>query len=276
MKRKPLILLLLLICLGLSIAYSYWASPRQERIPRQNPPGKERPLPTRLTTPKGDPAVDDTHLHLELFQVNEGTFPGYKRNIFGSVEPPPPPPPPPPKVVSAPVVAAPPPPPPPQPTPVVQRELARFRFLGYLEKDQEKTVFLSRDKDLYLVKKGTRFGDRQEFTVGELTATRLVIQVAGDSRKIEIELAENQPLIPQFGTGGGNKTGRSPTPGSRINPRMLLPVRPSATTMPVMTGSEEAPAVEPLPDITVPPVEEGLPPDSPLPESPVKANEVGQ
>jgi len=275
MKRKPLILLLLLLCLGLSIAYSYWASPRQERVPRKNPAVKERPLPTRVTTARGETAIDDTHLHLELLQVSDGSFPGYKRNIFGSVEPPPPPPPPPAKVVTAPVVTAPPPPPPPQPTPVVQRELARFNFLGYLEKDREKTVFLSRDKELYLVKKGMRFGDQQEFVVSELTATKLVIQVAGDGRKIEIELVENQPLIPQFGAGGGNRTGRNLAPVSRINPRMS-PVRSSATSMPVMTGNEEVPAVEPLPDITVPPVEDGLPPDSPLPESPVKANEVGQ
>lgn len=269
MKRKPLILLLLLICLGLSVAYSYWASPRQERVPRQNQAVKDRPLPTRGATAKGD----DTHLQLELLQASDGSFPGYKRNIFGSVKPPLPPPPPA-KVVSAPVVTAPPPPPPPS-NPVVQRELARFKFLGYLEKDREKTVFLSRDKDLYLVKKGTRFGDQQEFTVGELTATKLVIQVAGDSRKIEIELVENQPLIPQFGAGGGNTAGRYLAPVSRINPRMS-PVRPSATSMPVMTGNEEAPAVEPLPGISVPPVEDGLPPDSPLPESPIKANEVGQ
>ena len=154
--------------------------------------------------------VKDTRLHLELLKVDEGAFPGYKRNIFGSVEPPPPPPP---KVVPPPAgrrggtAAA-------RLLPPVQEELAQFNFLGYLEKDGRKTVFLSRDHTLYLVNQGTRFGDQQEFMATELTPERLVIQSAKDDRQIVVPLVENQPLIPLFHPGSGGSREAAPRLGS--------------------------------------------------------------
>ena len=36
--------------------------------------------------------------------------------------------------------------------------MARYTFLGFLQKDNRKTVFLSRDKEIVLVKKGDKIG----------------------------------------------------------------------------------------------------------------------
>jgi hypothetical protein len=272
MKRKRLLLMILLGILGLSLAYCYWAFPRQQRIstpPAQSGAGRKTVGP--VAARQAAAPVEDTRLHLELLKAGNASFPGYKRNIFGSVEPPPPPPP---KVVAPPVVEAPPPPPP--VAMPVQQELAHFDFLGYLDKDGRKTVFLSRDQTLFLVTKGTRFGDQQQFTVTELTPEQLVIQAENDDRQIVVPLRENQPLIPVFHPGRPIPRGG----GSPIFPTRRV-FTPRAPVVPSPPGDEvpqnhENPAVESPPDSAPLPGQDGFTPVSPLPASPTGANEVGQ
>ena len=272
MKRKRLLLWILLGILGLSLSYCYWAFPRQQRIstPQPQPAAGRKamgPVPTRQAAAP----IEDTRLHLELLKARDGSFPGYKRNIFGSVEPPPPPPP---KIAVPPVVQAPP-PPPPVAIPV-QQELAHFNFLGYLDKDGRKTVFLSRDQTLFLVNKGTRFGDQQQFTVTELTPEKLVIQTANDDRQIVVPLLENQPLIPLFHPGRSVRRGGGPPifPSGRVfPPRTPVVPPPQGGGVP---QNHENPAVESPPASAPLPGQDGLTPVSPLPESPTGTNEVGQ
>ncbi len=283
MKRKRFLLYILLGIFGISLAYCYWAFPRQQRISPQQSHSEtvsKRAGKARVRQPVTP--VEDTRLHLELLKPGEGAFPGYQRNIFGSVEPPPPPPP---KAVAPPPAGASAPPPP--VSAPVQETLAQFNFLGYLEKGGRKTVFLSRDHTLYLVHQGTRFGDQQEFMVTELTPERLVIQTPDDDRQIVIPLVENQPLIPLFHAGsGGNRSGHTPVrfprgpyvpppapvvpPGEQVEP-------PQEHENPAAAPPQEHENPAAAPSTTLEPFSApgGLPPTSPA-GAPADANEVGK
>jgi hypothetical protein len=80
--------------------------------------------------------------------------------------------------------------------PEVKQELARFTFLGFLEKENVKTVFLSSGEEIFLVKKGRTFGEGNEFYVTDLTPERLTIRHREDPRLITIPLVEQEPLVP--------------------------------------------------------------------------------
>lgn len=239
MKRKPLLLIILLLVLALAVGYAFWATPRQQRV---NPASRQAPGDTTPTA-KGLQAPREDGVRLDLLEEKTDRFPGYSRNIFGSILPPPPPSKP---VVKAPPVAAaaPAPSPPPAaaaPAAPVLPQLASFTFLGYLEKGGEKTVFLSQDDELFVVKKGDRFGADKEFQVVGLTPEELVIAVRGESRQITVPLVENQPLIPAFKAGKG---GRSPAAGRPSFPRPSLNMhlaRPAPPALPA-TGAPEVPA----------------------------------
>jgi hypothetical protein len=77
---------------------------------------------------------------------------------------------------------------------VVEKALSRFTFLGFLEKDGEKTVFLSSSGNLFLVKRGESFGIDQEFLVADIDDDLLKVRHAGREGLIEIQLIEQQKL----------------------------------------------------------------------------------
>jgi hypothetical protein len=132
-------------------------------------------------------------------EQEQSTFKGYRRNIFKpifvdelkllkqkavAVKPPqlPPPPPPPQKAVPVePVVATP-----------VSAPLARFTFLGFLKKDAQRTIFLAKDKDILLVKKGDKIAGRYE--ASSITDQALTLLVSDTGDEIVIPLIENRPL----------------------------------------------------------------------------------
>jgi hypothetical protein len=137
---------------------------------------------------------------LDLLEREQSGFKGYRRNIFKpifidevalmklkavAIKPPPLPP-----------VAAPPPkvePPPVAQPETLQSTLARFVFLGYLKKDNRKTIFLSKDKDIILVRKGDKFAGRYE--AKSITDQALTIVATDTGEEIIIPLLENQPLV---------------------------------------------------------------------------------
>ena len=204
MNRQRLILFILLILLILALAWSYIRWPRQKTVADlKYSPGKQaakaditRPMP-------GAPLVRDDGRVLRLDLLNRATpvFSGYRRNIFkplfvdelkmmkqqaSAVKPALPPvsteklpslPP----VVQQPALAE---------TP--QRELTKFTFLGFLKKDNRKTIFLAKDKDIILVKKGDAFAGRYEAL--SVTEQALTILVTDTGEEIVIPLVENRPL----------------------------------------------------------------------------------
>lgn len=194
MNRQRLTLAILVGILIVALAYAFWATPRQQRVAA--PSSTPRPV-----SAQGEAPAEAGHVRLELLKPEKRDFPGFRRDIFHY--PAPPAPKPPPRPVSAPLPPpAPKPPAIPEPAPepeipvAVRRELARFTFLGYLEKEGVKTIFLSAAGEIFVVKKGDRFGQDGEFHVTGLSPELLTIRQGDDPRSINIPLVEQAPLAP--------------------------------------------------------------------------------
>lgn len=196
MNRKKLFLAFLLVLLPLTIFYSYLRMPRQKsvetlRFTQGAPPKK----PNAAAMSR----VDDKKLHLELLDREAQTFSGFRRNIFRPIfhdES---------KVLPQPVVITPKPLPPvamPQPLPPpvdapspVQQDMARFTFLGFMKKENRKTIFLATGNEIFLVKKGDKIAGKYEAV--NITDEALTITALGVGGEIVIPLLENRPLVTQ-------------------------------------------------------------------------------
>ena len=215
MNRQKLALFILLIVLILAVIWSVMSVPRQKTVSKlKYAPGQTQATvktvpappaanPVSATKPAPAPVAqgDERVLRLDLLEREQSGFKGYRRNIFKPIftdeitlmkqkaiafKPPPLPP----------VAVAP--PPKVEPPPVTQQEtlqstLARFVFLGYLKKDNRKTIFLSKDKEIILVRKGDKFAGRYE--AKSVTDQALTIVATDSGEEIIIPLIENQPLI---------------------------------------------------------------------------------
>lgn len=221
MNRKKQLLSVLLLVLVCSVVYSFLRSPKQEKVETlRYKPGTAAPAPRKggaATAAKPAPgsaansaasvAGDSSRVHLDLLD-REQRFAGYRRNIFAPLfheevkvppfKPLPPPPkpvkqlPPPPPPAPAPMPAPPPPPPPPTAEQLADAELSKFVFLGFLKKGQEKTVFLSSNNEIFLVKKGSKIGTR--FVVSSLSDDSITIRSVPEGRELVIPLMENKAL----------------------------------------------------------------------------------
>jgi hypothetical protein len=208
MNRKKLALFILLILLALAVVWSYISFPRQKTVSRlKYAPGQTQP-PAKAAAPAGETAKaapkpvtgDERTVRLDLLEREQSGFKGYRRNIFKPIftdEI---------KLMMQKAVAFKPLPLPPvavlppkvEPPPVAQPEtlqntLARFVFLGYLKKDNRKTIFLSKDKEIILVRKGDKFAGRYE--AKSVTDQALTIVATDSGEEIVIPLLENQPLV---------------------------------------------------------------------------------
>ncbi|RNC68728.1 MAG: type II secretion system protein PulP [Desulfuromonadales bacterium] len=201
MNRQRLILSVLLVVLAISAAISYFRMPKQNTVAvSKSPPTPVRAAADKKTAP-ATPVVDEKRLRVDLLECRQNGFTGFKRNIFKPVfvdetkkppvlpKPVPPPPLPPPKPVAAP------PPPPPEP-PQVVRDMARFTFLGFLKKDNKKTIFLAKDKEIILVRQGDKVAGKYEATT--ITDEALSIRSVSDGSEMVIPLVENRPLAGQL------------------------------------------------------------------------------
>jgi hypothetical protein len=203
MNKQRLILTVLLVLLSCSLVISYLRMPRQKRVEKLT---YVSGMSVAVTKPVQKSLADENRVHLELLDRNRGRAVSVRHNLFRNVlipenkrsltplPPPPPPPPPPKKVVEEepedfenesplPVIV--------EPTPL-QREMARFTFLGFMKKDNRKTIFLSNDKEIFVVKQGDRIAGKYEVT--SLTEEVLTISSIQDGGEIIIPLVENKPL----------------------------------------------------------------------------------
>ncbi|HEY3306877.1 MAG TPA: hypothetical protein VGJ93_00335 [Desulfuromonadaceae bacterium] len=221
MNRQRLILFILAILLLLALSWGYLSYPRQKTVnPLKYPLGSHLAAEKKRTPTQPSPqaAVNNPNvLRLDLLDRDQASFKGYQRNIFKPIftdEV---------KIMKQKSVGVKPALPPvqgqknsavPQPalTPSApapetpQRELARFTFLGFLKKDSRQTIFLAKDKDIILVKKGDTFAGRYE--AASITDQALTISVTDTGEEIVIPLIENKPLSagsqpgpPSFGPG---------------------------------------------------------------------------
>jgi hypothetical protein len=146
---------------------------------------------------------DDSRVHLELLENGKKYSKGFKKDIFQPIfqaeikmpnnglpiqtakqSLPLPPPPKQMATVSQPI---------PEP-PQYVRDMGKFTFLGFLKKDNHKTIFLSSDKEIFLVHKGDKISGR--YQVANITDEALTIMVLADGGEIVIPLIENKPLTP--------------------------------------------------------------------------------
>ena len=193
MNRQKLLLLILLLLLVIAVVYAYLRMPKQQSVGRlKYTSGVSQVKINPETTQQNDKKINISLLDTQLSRPS-----GYKRNIFRlaplkssipvSLPPPPLPPPPPPTITPS--------PPPPAPPSPVRAEMAKFTFLGFLKDESRKTIFLSKDQEIILVKKGDKIANR--FEVTNLTDEALTISSTTESGQIVIPLVENSPLRAQ-------------------------------------------------------------------------------
>lgn len=194
MNRQRLILSLLVILFGIAALWSYSAMPRLKTVSSLTSKPVQQAKPSVAANDKPARVVDDgTRLNMTLLDKEPSGFKGYRRNIFKPVfvdEL---------KIVKQQAVAIKPPPPkvvvPPVEQVIIQPEtapLARFTFLGFLKKGSVKTIFLAKDKDILLVKKGDKVAGRYEAT--DISDQALTLTVTDTGDEIVIPLLENRPL----------------------------------------------------------------------------------
>jgi hypothetical protein len=188
MNRQKLLLSALLVVLALSIGYSFWKMPRQKTVSRLTYTSGSI-AKSRMAT--SQPSHPDMRVRLDLLDREPESFSGFKRNIFGPIG------------QEKPVTSkqpmmktrqvAPPPLPPPAPEiSPVQRDMAQLTFLGFLKKDNKKTIFLTGNNEIFLVKKGETIMGR--YQVANITDEALTIRSSVDGTETVIPLIENRPL----------------------------------------------------------------------------------
>lgn len=195
MNRQRAILAALLLLFACSLVYSVLRMPRQQRVAKLTyQPG----MTAKSVKATGGSETDAGRIRLDLLERGPASLPSGGRNIFHSLFsggpkkgliPLPSPPPPPEKIIEPPPAAA-----APQvagPTPM-QREIATFTFLGFLKKDNRKTIFLSNDKEIFVVKKGDKIAGKYDVTA--LTEEAITITSVSSGGEIVIPLVENRPL----------------------------------------------------------------------------------
>lgn len=193
MNRQRFILFILVILFGIAVLWSYSAMPRPKTVNTLTfKPGQQAKTVVIAADKKARDRDDGTKLKIGLLDKEPAVFNGYRRNIFKPVfsEPT--------KVVKH-QAAAFKLPPGMRPSPVkpvniqpAPPPLAQFTFLGFLKKGAVKTIFLAKENDILLVKKGDKFAGRYEAT--DISDQALTLTVSDTGAKIVIPLIENLPL----------------------------------------------------------------------------------
>lgn len=193
MNHQRLILFILVILFVIAALWSYSALPRSKTVSTlAYQSGQQAKVVAAATAkPVRDPG-DGTVLKIALFEHEPVGFKRYHRNVFKplfSDES---------KIIKKPALMTksfPWPPPVPVIPVVVQPEtvpLARFTFLGFLKKGSVKIIFLSKDNEILLVKKGDKIAGRYEAT--DISDQALTLKVDDTGDVIKIPLTENLPL----------------------------------------------------------------------------------
>lgn len=194
MNRQRLILFVLVIIFAVAVIWSYSAMPRLKTVTPSSvkPVQQAKPAAVSSKTPVRT-ADDGSRLKIDLLDKDTSGFSGYRRNIFKpvfvdemkmtkqtavAIKPPPP------KTIAPPVEQV-----------LIQPEaapLARFTFLGFLKKGTVKTIFLAKEKDILLVKKGDKLAGR--YLATDISDQALTLTVTDTGDEIVIPLVENRPL----------------------------------------------------------------------------------
>ncbi|MDO8445041.1 MAG: hypothetical protein Q7T53_02880 [Deltaproteobacteria bacterium] len=134
--------------------------------------------------------------------VEKKPYRGVIRNPFRSLYPPPPPPP---QILPKLPVA-----PPPAPFPVItttvsspaQIESGRIKFLGFLQKEGDRKIFLSKDKEVFIVKKGDNIG---VFEVGDISDSSVTLIARDTKEEFQLIIEDVKPTKPGILPGSGRR-----------------------------------------------------------------------
>jgi hypothetical protein len=199
MNRKKLLLAVLAAGFVAALITSYFRMPRQKSVDKLKFTTGSVGVPRQTALPAGPPQTAEARIRFDLLDSQSQRFSGYRRNLFKPVfreeqKVLPLPPPPPParqsaaaqaKQAAVPQAQA------PETTPV-QRDMANFTFLGFLKKGDQKTIFLSSNKEIFLARKGDKLAGKYE--VSNITDDVLTITSLSEGGEIVIPLVENKPL----------------------------------------------------------------------------------
>jgi hypothetical protein len=185
----------LLAILGLAFWYAYWASPRQERLTPVV--GSAAKVGRAGEMQPAVPITDKRRVRLEIMERGVDAFSEPRRDIFRLVQPRP--------IAAAPKPVIPVAQPAPMtvlsPIPVANPDMlpgssVRFNVLGFLKKENSKTVFLSLENEIFIVKEGDRFGKNKEFEAEEITDEKLVVRQGSGTFPITVPLLDKNPSQP--------------------------------------------------------------------------------
>jgi hypothetical protein len=201
MNRQRLILFVVVLAFIAAVIWSYSATPRQKTVSKLKYSSGQRSVSAVMPVRSSVRRAESGHaLKVALLDQDQSGFKGYRRNIFkpvfvdefkilkqkaAAL-----------KVPTKPIPPVPQPVPPPVQQPVIAQPeaapLARFTFLGFVKKDNVKTIFLTKDKEILLVKIGDTIAGRYQATA--ITDKSLTLAVTDTGDEIVIPLMENRPL----------------------------------------------------------------------------------
>lgn len=192
MDRKVWLLTVLLLVWVGAVLYAWSIWPVDRHAPLKYVKGQPA-VATAIRRTEGVPAGEWADLVVRNKQLTDRPQPPTTivRDLFVPVESfrpkPPPPPPPPPK--------PPPPPPPPPPTPEelaamkAQKELAQFRYVGYLDKGGGKgQAFLSRNGESLVAQQGETV--QGHFYIKTISPAQVVIVELGTTLETTLSLSQ--------------------------------------------------------------------------------------
>ena len=83
-----------------------------------------------------------------------------------------------------------------------QMESGKVKFLGFLQKEGERKVFLSKEKEVFIVKKGDSIGNLQ---VGEITDNSVTLLSKDGTEEFRLTIEDVKPTKTGILPGGGRR-----------------------------------------------------------------------
>ncbi len=71
-------------------------------------------------------------------------------------------------------------------------EVGRYTFLGFLQKENRKIIFLAKDNEIILVRKGDKIAGK--YQVANISDEALTFNLLATGEQIVVPLVENRPL----------------------------------------------------------------------------------
>jgi hypothetical protein len=186
MNRQKTVLLTLVGVLVLAVAYAYFQYPRQPRLSEATKvKASESRQPVRRTA--GVSEENKFRVRFDWLK-NEKAFSGAKQDLFGPLY-----------AVKKGLSLS----PGKQDVPPLKTLEADgktdnytppLEFLGYLASEKKKNFFFSQGDDLFVARKGEKFGKQKEYRITQVTLKEIKIKKQGATKLLTISLVAKTPI----------------------------------------------------------------------------------